>query len=70
MVMVAIYSNAILVSPIKNRKDEDLQREYLEPLNRKKEAGIAVKKNVLNNECSANMKELIRKECKLELVPP
>ena len=50
MVMVVIDSNAILVSPIKNRKDEELQRAYLELLHRAKEAGIAVKKYVLDNE--------------------
>ena len=68
--MVAIDSNTILVSPIKNRKDEELQRAYLELLHREKEAGISVKNHVLDNECSTSMKELIRKECKLELVPP
>ena len=70
MVMVAIDSNAILISPMKNRKDAEIQREYLELLHRSKEAGIAVKNHVLNNEWSTNMEELIRKECKLELVPP
>ena len=68
--MVAIYSNGILVSPMNNRKDEELQRAYLELLHRAKEAGIAVKKHVLDNECSTSMKEIIRKECKLELVLP
>ena len=50
MVMVAIDNNAILVSPMKNRKDAEIQRAYLELLHRSKEAGIAVKKHVLNNE--------------------
>ena len=50
MVMVAIDSNAILISPMKNRKDAEIQREYLELLHRSKEAGIAVKNHVLNNE--------------------
>ena len=68
--MVVIDSNAILVSPIKNRKDEELQRAYLELLHRAKEARIAVKKHVLDNKCSTSMKEIIRKEYKLELVPP
>ena len=70
MVMVAIDSNTILVSPIKNRKDAELQRACLELLHRAKEPVITAKKNVLDNEFSTNMKELIRKECKLELMPP
>ena len=70
MVMVAIDRNAIFISPMKNRKDTELQRAYLELLHRAKEADIAVKKRVLNNDFSTNMNELIRKECKLELVPP
>ena len=68
--MVPIDSNAILISPMKNHKDAELQREYMELLHRAKKAGIAAKKHVLDNECSTSMKELIRKECKLELVPP
>ena len=70
MVMFPIDNNAILFSPMKNRKDTELQREYLELLHRAKEAGITVKNHVLDNECSTSMKKLIRKECKLELVPP
>ena len=70
MVMVAINSNAILVTPIKNQKDLELERAYLELLKRVQLAGIEVRKIVLDNECSTNMKELIKNTCKLELVPP
>ena len=70
MVMVAIESNTILVSPMKNRKDTEIHREYLALLHRAKEAEIAVKKHVLDNECSTSMKELIRKKWNLELEPP
>ena len=70
MVMVPLDNNAILVSPMNNRKDAELQRAYLKLLHRAKKAGITIKKHVLDNECSTIMNKLIRKECKLELVPP
>jgi hypothetical protein len=72
MVMVEIDSNAILVEPMKSRKDEEMIRAYNALLLRLKRAGIVPKKHVLNNEVSENMKNQIRDRCKLdmELVPP
>ena len=70
MVMVEVDSNAILEEPMKSRHDNKMQRAYLALLKRVKAAGVIPKKHVLNNECSANMKELIRETCKLELMPP
>ena len=72
MVMVEIDSNAILVEPMKSRKDAEMIRAYDALLLRLKRAGIIPKKHVLDNEVSENMKTYIRDTCKLnmELVPP
>jgi len=72
MVMVEIDSNAILVEPMKSRKDAEMIRAYDALLLRLKRAGIVPKKHVLDNKVSENMKTHIRDTCKLnmELVPP
>jgi len=72
MVMVEIDSNAILVEPMKSRKDEEMIRAYNALLLRLKRASIIPKKHVLDNEVSENMKNHIRDTCKfdMELVPP
>ena len=72
MVMVEIISNAILVEPMKNRKDDKMIRAYNALLLQLKRAGIVPKKHVLDNEVSENMKNHIHDTCKLdmELVPP
>jgi hypothetical protein len=72
MVMVEIDSNAILVKPMKSRKDEEMIRAYNALLLRLKRAGIVPKKHVLDNEVSENMKNRICGTCKInkELVPP
>jgi len=72
MVMVEIDSNAILVEPMKSRKDDEMIRAYNALLLRLKRAGIVPKKHVLDNEVSDNMKNHIPDTCKInmELVPP
>jgi len=72
MVMVEINSNAILVEPMKSRKDDEMIRAYNALLLRLKRAGIVPKKHVLDNKVSENMKNHIRDTCKInmELVPP
>jgi hypothetical protein len=72
MVMVEIDSNAILVEPMKSRKDEEMMRAYNTVLLRLKQAGIVPKKHVLENKVSDNMKNHIHNTCKfdMELVPP
>jgi hypothetical protein len=72
MVMVEIDSNAILVEPMKSRKDEEMIRMYNALLLQLKRAGIVPKKHVLDNKVSENMKSHIRDMCKInmELVPP
>jgi len=70
--MVEIDSNAILVEPMKNRKDAKMIRAYNALLLGLKRAGIIPKKHVLDNKVSENMKIHIHDMCKLdmELVPP
>ena len=70
MVMVAVDSHAILVTPMKNRTDQEMRLAYLTLLKRVKSAGAQVLKHVLDNECSDKMREMICTECKLEFVPP
>jgi hypothetical protein len=69
MVMVEIDSNTILVKPMK--KDVEMIRAYDALLQQLKQAGI-VKKHVLENEVSANMKNHICNTHKfdVELVLP
>jgi hypothetical protein len=70
--MVEIDSNAILVEPLKSRKDPELTRAYKAMMLRLKRAGIVPKKHILDNEVSEAMKEVIREEynIEMELVPP
>ena len=72
MVMVEIDSNAILVEPMKSRKDQEMIRVYDSLVKRLQRAGFQPKKHVLDNEISENMKEHIRDQYKfsLELIPP
>jgi antitoxin (DNA-binding transcriptional repressor) of toxin-antitoxin stability system len=72
MVMVEIDSNAILVEPMKSRKEHEMMRAYDVLVKRLQNANIHPRKHVLDNEISANMKEHIKKEYKfeIELVPP
>ena len=72
MVMVDIDSNAILVEPMKSRKDDEMQRAYRRLMTRLKRAGVKPKKHVMDNEVSESMKNMIRDDYKLslEIVPP
>jgi hypothetical protein len=71
MVIVEIDSNAILVEPMKSRKDEEMIGAYDALLLRLKRAGIVPKKHILDNKVSDNMKNHICDTCKfdMELVP-
>ena len=72
MVMAEIDSNAILVEPLKSRKNRELTRAYRATMSRLKRAGIVPKKHVLDNEVSEAMRTVIREEyqTEMELVPP
>ena len=45
-------------------------RAYLVLLKRIKKAGVCPEKHAMDNKVSDTLKEVIEKECKLELVPP
>jgi hypothetical protein len=72
MVTVEIDSNAILVEPLKCRKDTELVRSYNTLLLQLPQAGIVPQKHVMDNEISETMKNHIHDKCKLtsELVLP
>ena len=70
MAMVHVDSNAVLAEPMKNRTAKEMIRAYRALLNRLRRAGFVVQKHILDNECSAELKEEIEKTCKLQLVPP
>ena len=52
MIMVAIDSNVVLVTALKNKTDKEQRLAYLALLKRLKQAGVEAKKHVLDNECS------------------
>ena len=72
MVMVKNASNALLVEPMRGRKDNKMMRVYNLLLTWLCRAGINPTKYVLDNKVSENMKTHIRDTCKLnvERVPP
>ena len=59
IVMVDIYSNAILVEPIKSCKDPELTRAYRAMMTRLNWAGIIPKKHILYNAVSEALKSII-----------
>ena len=67
IVMVDIDSNAILVEPMKIRKDPEITRTYRATMTRLKRAGIVPKKHVLYNEVSEAMKEIIWDEYHMDM---
>ena len=69
MVMVAIDSNTVLTTTLKNKSDKQQRLVYLALIKRLKQAGVEVKKHVMGNEGSDKMKELIKSEYLLELAP-
>ena len=72
MVMVEIDSNAILVKPIKSRKDEEITQAYRKIILILRRSGILSKKHILDNEVSESLKKIIQDEYKMqiELLPP
>ena len=65
--MTEIDSNAILVEPLKSRKDAELTRAYHVLVIRLKNAGIVPQKHVFDNEVSSAMKNVIRDKYKMEM---
>ena len=70
MVFVELDSSAILVEPLKNKSTEEMTQAYQLLLDEVKKAGARPTKHVMDNEASEARREVIEKECQLELVPP
>ena len=58
-------SNAILVEPMRNRTSGKMLATYLTLVNRLKKTGIEPTLHILDNECSNEFKEAIRKTLKI-----
>ncbi len=71
MVLVHIDSSAILVAPMKDRTSGEMIRAYQSLLDRLGARGIRPKHHVLDNECSEDFKQTIKKNhMTYQLVPP
>ena len=71
MVAVHLDTNYIFTELMKNRTEGEMVRAYQKLIHRMQAAGLGVKKQVLNNECSAAMKECIKhNNIEYKLVPP
>ena len=73
MVLVEIDSNAMLVEPMKSRKDAEMIRAYDVLVKRLQQAIIHPRKHVLDNKISENMKHHIKTNYNfemVEMVPP
>ena len=67
MVLVKIDSNAILIEPMKSRKDAKMIRAYDVLVQRLLAANIQPQKHILNNKISDNMKLHINEKYKFQL---
>ncbi len=71
MVLAKVDSDAILVEPMKSRTAGKMVRAYQVLIDRLNSAGIFPKLHILDNECSADMKETIKSNnMEFQLVPP
>jgi hypothetical protein len=70
MVAVHLDANYIFAEPMRNRTEVEMIRVYQNIINRMKVAGLGLKKQELNNECSAAMKACIKEnDMDYKLVP-
>ncbi len=71
MVLAEVDSNAILVEPMKNRTAGKMVWAYQVLIDRLNSAGIFPKLHILDNKCSADMKETIKSnKMEFQLSPP
>ena len=71
MVLTEVDSDAILVEPMKNRTAGEMIRAYQVVIDRLNSAGIFPKMHILDNECSAELKSIIKQNgMTFQLVPP
>jgi hypothetical protein len=71
MVLAKVDSNAILVEPMKNRTAGEMVWAYQVPIDRLNSANIFPKLHILDNKCTADMKETIKSNnMEFQLAPP
>ncbi len=71
MVLTEVDSDAILVEPMKNRTAGEMIRAYQVLIDRLNSVGIFPKLHILDNECSAELKTVIKNNnMTFQLVPP
>jgi hypothetical protein len=71
MVLTDVDSDAILVKPMKNRTAGEMIRAYQVVIDRLNSAGIFPKMHILDNECSMELKSIIKQNgMTFQLVPP
>ena len=71
MVLTESDSSAILVEPMKNRSSGEMIWAYHALISRLNSAGIFPKEHILDNECSADFKAIIKtNKMSYQLVPP
>jgi len=71
MVLTEVDSDAILVEPMKNRTAGEMIRAYQVLIDRLNLAGIFPKLHILDNECSTELKTVIKtNKMTFQLVPP
>ena len=71
MVLVEVDANYIDAEPMKNRTEQEMIRAYQALLERIKSTGVCdPKKHIMDNEASAEFKKVIKKQSKLQMVPP
>ena len=71
MVTDHLNANYIFTKPMKNRTEGEMVRVYQKLIHQMQAAGLGIKKQVLDNECSAAMKECIKhNNIEYELIPP
>ena len=70
MVLTEVDSDAILVEPMKNRTAGEMIRAYQVLIDRLNSAGIFPKLHILDNECSTELKTVIKNnKMTFQLVP-
>jgi hypothetical protein len=71
MVLVEVDGNCIDAEPMKNRSAESMVKAYLTLWKQITESGsIKPTTHILNNKASAELKEAIKKNCIIQLIPP
>ena len=71
MVCIHLDANYIFYEPMKNRMEGEMINAYQKIVDRMEIAGLGLKHNRLDNECSKNFKKCIQKNNMThELVPP